>query len=161
MKKILLTICISLMALSAFSQTRADRRAAEEAAVMQMVNDTTYMISVTTALPMGWRTVNLSSYYSLEVAKDTVISHLPYFGRGYSIPYGGGKGLVFDGRIRDYEMTDTEDGGKDISFSVENEEDRYQFNLSIYPSGSAHINVNPGKRQPISYTGRVSLDMRE
>lgn len=159
MKKIFLVISVFLLAVSAFCQTRAERKAAEEAAVMEMVNDTTYIINVTSALPMGWKTVQLSSYYSLEVAKDTVISCLPYFGRAYSVPYGGGKGLVFDGVAKDYKVTDGKDGSKEIGFTVTNEEDSYTFNLSVYPGGSAHINVSSGKRQPISYTGRVSMEI--
>ena len=150
MKKIFLVISVFLLAVSAFSQTRAERKAAEAAAVMSMVNDTTYIIDVT---------VHLSSYYSLEVAKDTVISCLPYFGRAYSVPYGGGKGLVFEGVAKDYKVTDGKDGSKEIGFTVTNEEDSYTFNLSVYPGGSAHINVSSGKRQPISYTGRVSMEI--
>ena len=110
---------------------------------------------------MGWKTVHLSTYYSLEVAKDTVISCLPYFGRAYSIPYGGGKGLVFDGHAEDYTVSDGKDGSKEIEFTVMNEEDNYTFGITVFPNGSAHINVNSNKRQPISYMGRVSLEIRE
>ena len=161
MKKTFFVLIVTLLSVPSFAQSREDRRAAQAAAVMNMLNDTTYTIHVATALPMGWRTVNLSSYYSLEVAKDTVISCLPYFGRAYSVPYGGGKGLVFDGKAEDYRMTENKDGGREITFSVMNEEDKYRFSLSVYPGGSAYISVNSGKRQPISYTGRVSLGKKE
>lgn len=161
MKKIFLFILMSFAAIPAFSQTRAERKAAEAEAVMRMISDTTYTINVTSALPMGWKTVHLSTYYSLEVAKDTVISCLPYFGRAYSIPYGGGKGLVFDGYAEDYTVSDGKDGSKEIEFTAMNEEDNYTFGITVFPNGSAHINVNSNKRQPISYMGRVSLEIRE
>jgi len=37
----------------------------------------------------------LTSPYSVEIRNDSIISHLPYYGRAYSIPYGGGDSSFF------------------------------------------------------------------
>ena len=155
MKTFVIIRLTAMLSVPSFAQSRTERREAEAARIMEMVSDTVYTISVSSALPMGWKTVNLTSVYTLEVAKDSIISHLPYFGRAYSIPYGGGKGLMFEGKAKDYSVSDAKGGGKDIEFSVMNEEDNYTFNVTVYPNGSAYVNVNSNRRQPISYIGRI------
>ena len=155
MKKIFLFILMSFAAIPAFSQTRAERKAAEAEAVMRMISDTTYTINVTSALPMGWKTVHLSTYYSLEVAKDTVISCLPYFGRAYSIPYGGGEGLMFEAEIEGYVCRHGRRDTVEVEFSAQTREDRFEFRISLFPNGNANISVTSTNRQPISYGGEL------
>ena len=54
-----------------------------------MIENGRFTIEVDRALPMGGRTVHLTTPYSLEMRGDSAISYLPYFGRAYSLPYGG------------------------------------------------------------------------
>ena len=156
-----LLLCLGVAYSLSNARDRKSGDTDDETRIEKMINDTTYTINVSSALPMGGRTVMLNSYYSLEMAKDTVRSYLPYFGRAYSIPYGGGKGLVFDGTAENYVVKDGKKGGNEIEFTVRNEEDSYTYNLSIYPNGSAYISVRGNKRQPISYIGRIDLYGKE
>ena len=47
---------------------------------------------------MKGRSRALTSDYSIEIRNDSVFSYLPYFGVAYNVPYGGGKGLIFNAR---------------------------------------------------------------
>ena len=70
-----------------------------------MIENGRFTIEVDRALPMGGRTVHLTTPYSLEMRGDSAISYLPYFGRAYSLPYGGGDGMRFEESITDYQST--------------------------------------------------------
>lgn len=119
------------------------------------IADTAFVFNADRAIPMSGRNINLNYPYSLEVAKDTVKSCLPYFGRAYSIPYGGGDGLSFEGIAADYKSGKGKKGETEISFSVRTDEDFFKFSLKVYPGGSAFLTVIPVNRQSISYSGRV------
>ena len=45
-------------------------------------------------------------------------SQLPYFGRAYSIPYGGGQGLMFNAPIDQYTMAMGKRGAAKINFTA-------------------------------------------
>ena len=62
--------------------------------VREIVDSGRIKIDVDRAVPMAGRSVNLTSPYSLEIHGDSILSYLPYFGRAYSAPYGGGEGLT-------------------------------------------------------------------
>ena len=76
-------------------------------------------------LPMKGRSRSLTSNYSVEVRNDSVFSYLPYFGEAYNIPYGGGKGLIFNAPISQYQTKHLKKGKVQINFKVNNEEDKY------------------------------------
>lgn len=89
---------------------------------------------------------------------DTLISSLPYFGRAYLVPYGGGKGLNFSELISNYEVTKKPKGLTEIAIELTNEEDTYLYQLSIFDNGSATIDVRSKQRQPISYSGEMQIE---
>ena len=99
-------------------------------------------IEVDRALPMGGRTVHLTTPYSLEMRGDSAISYLPYFGRAYSLPYGGGDGMRFEESITDYQSTFDKKGTARIKF--------------VFSNGSAIISVTPTNRQNITYQGELA-----
>ena len=92
---------------------------------------------------------------SVEVRNDSLISYLPYFGRAYSVPYGGGKGLNFSERIGSYEEALLKNGKHHIEIGVTNEEDTYLYTIDVYDNGNSTIAVQSRQREPISYAGRI------
>ena len=105
--------------------------------------------------PRRGRTVHLSSPYSVEIRNDSVISYLPFYGRAYSIPYGGGEGLIFQAPLDEYEMEMNKKGTAKVKFTARSPEDKFTFNLTIYSNGSASINVNMQNRESISFSGEM------
>lgn len=139
------------------AQTKQEKKKQAEQAVRQLIEAKDYKINVDRAIPMRGGSKNLTSSYSLKVRNDSVYSYLPYFGVAYSLPYGGGKGLLFDESLTDYKIEYTKKGAAKISFKSRNNEDSYTFNLTIFPDGTASIQVAPVNKQSISYSGDLDL----
>lgn len=125
--------------------------------VKEKIENKRYTIDVTQMLPMSGQSRQLTSDYSLTIRNDTVVSHLPYFGRAYSVPYGGGKGLIFDALITDYKMTFDNKGTANITFQTRSEDDVYRFNMQIFNNGSSAILITPNNRQSINFYGNLDV----
>ena len=87
-----------------------------------------------------------------------LVSYLPYFGRAYSVPYGGGKGLNFTAPISEYKAEKDNKGTTQITVIVNNEEDILTYFLSVFDNGRATIDVRAREREPISYSGDLSIE---
>lgn len=98
------------------------------------------------------------SGYSLTVRNDSLISSLPYVGRAFNAPYGGGVGLSFSVPISSYNETTKKNGLREINIKVRNDEDSYSYRLQIFDNGSASIDVQPVQRDPISFSGDVVFE---
>lgn len=138
--------------------SRKERKFLLEQKTRQALADRHYTINVTTAHPLGYPTISLSTPYTLEVRGDSIISYLPYFGTAYSVPYGGGKALNFTGKITKYEDVVRKRGEHDITMEVYNEEDIYVYLLNVFESGSTSITVRSRQRTEISFLGNVDMD---
>lgn len=139
------------------AQSRKEKKEQKAKAVKERIVSENYKISVTTAYPRRGKSVQLSSPYSLGIRNDSVFSYLPYYGRAYSVPYDGGKGLIFNAPIKEYEMTTNRKGDARITFKARNPEDMYTFNVEVFSNGSASIRVNMNNRESISFHGDLEL----
>lgn len=161
-KHLLLLILALLMGLPTLSaQSKREKREQKKEAVKKLIVSENYKIDVNTALPMRGRSVPLTSLYSLEIRNDSVISYLPYYGRAYSIPYGGGNGLRFKAPLKEYDMQMDRKGNSVITFTARNPEDKYDFRMKVYSNGSASIDVTMQNRQSISFHGELDLAEKE
>ena len=154
----LILLCLSgmLAMQSATAQSRSEKKAQTERNVREAINA---KINVDYMQPMKGRSRALTSDYSIEIRNDSVFSYLPYFGVAYNVPYGGGKGLIFNAPITGYRKESLKKGKTRIDFKTGNEEDKYEYSLTIYSDGSANIHIQPMNRQAISYSGE--LDIKE
>ncbi len=159
MKKGLLAILaiVALMTGCATSAEKMARQAEVAAQVKEALQARHYKIDVHMMYPRRGSSVNVSSNYSLEVKGDTLVSYLPYFGRAYNVPYGGGKGLNFKALITGYRSEPGNKGLTRIQISTENEEDQYLYYLEIFNNGEATIDVQSRQREFITYSGRMDL----
>ena len=157
---LLLITAMSMPTLSA--QTKKEKKELKKQTVEKLVTSGKYKINVNRALPARGRSVTLTSPYSVEIRNDSVISYLPYYGRAYSIPYGGGgggEGLNFKAPLTDYKLEWDKKETAKIKFSARSEEDRFDFSIDVFSNGSSSIFVNMQNRQSISFQGE--LDMPE
>ena len=99
---LLLALLVGLPTLSA--QSKKEKKEQKKEAVRQLILSEDYKIDVNTAMPMRGRSIPLTSQYSLQIRNDSVFSYLPYYGRAYSVPYGGGSGLIFNAPLKEYTM---------------------------------------------------------
>lgn len=135
--------------------TKKERKEQREKEVKEQIVSENYKINVSTAYPRRGKSVHLTSPYSLEIRNDSVFSYLPFYGRAYNIPYGGGDGLIFKAPIHEYKMEMNKRGAAKVEFVTRNNEDRFQFSLNIYSNGSTSINVYMQNRESISFSGEV------
>lgn len=159
MKNVRLLILMGIVLLfggqSLFAQNKGEKEQLSTE-VKEMIEGKQFTIDVNRALPMGGNSVNLTSSYSFELKGDSAISYLPYYGRAYSVPYGGGDGLRFEKPIAEYECSYDKKGVANIKFITRTDDDRYRFSIQIYPGGSAYINVSPTNKQSISFQGELA-----
>lgn len=162
MKATRLMICLLTFllagSLSVSAQDKKQKKEETQKAIKELVEAQKINIDVDIAYPMRGKSRILTSNYSVELRNDSVFSYLPYFGVAYNVPYGGGKGLIFNEKITDYKLTFDKKGTAKVYFKTRNNEDSYIYNLSIYTSGDADVHVTPNNRQAISYRGEFIYD---
>ena len=147
-KQILMLLLVMLAGIPTLSaQTKKEKKEQKKEAVRQLIVSEDYKIDVNTAMPMRGRSIPLTSQYSLQIRNDSVFSYLPYYGRAYSVPYGGGSGLIFNAPLV-------------IKFSARSPEDFFEFRAKVFPDGTTSIDVTMQNRQAISYRGEVDLDKK-
>lgn len=135
--------------------TKSERKEARRSRVEQAADSRRFVIEVNTAQPRRYPQVQLSYGYSLEVAGDTIKSYLPYYGRAYNIPYGGGKGLDFTAPIKSYSDSGMKRGMRTIEIGTETGEDAYVYRIELSEDGYAGIEVFSKERESIAFRGEM------
>ena len=154
---IIFIVMAAALAGCATTAERMEREARTAAQVSEALASRHYTINVLMMYPQRGRAVNLTTNYSVEVKGDSLISYLPYFGRAYNVPYGGGKGLNFIAPITGYQTETDRKGITRVVLTTENEEDRYQYVLEVSSSGDSYVQVQSRQRDFIRYSGRMDL----
>jgi len=140
------------------AQSKQEKKDQKEEKVKELLESGYYAIDVERALPTNGSAVNLTSSYTLEMRGDSVISHLPYFGKAYSVPYGGGDGLRFTRTVTKKSITFDDKGTADVKFEARTDEDNFTYNIKVFSNGSATIFVQPVNRQSINFHGYLDLE---
>ena len=135
--------------------TNAERQAAITRQVQEGLDTRHYTIAVDWMKPLGGMARHVTSNYELKVNGDEVDSYLPYVGEAYRLPYGGGKGLNFKGKIEDYTITYLTSNRSHIEFRVTNDEDTYYFRIDVFNNGKSIINIIAQERDAISFDGEM------
>ena len=157
-KYLMVLLAMMLVACSTLTPAeKAERRAKRAQAVEQALAARHYRVSVNMMYPRNGKAKTVSSDYGLEVKGDTLVSYLPYFGRAYNVPYGGGKGLNFTETFTEYHSKKLSNGATQVLIKVKNEEDVYEFILEIFDNGSTSIDMNSRERESINYSGNMEL----
>ena len=154
---IIFIVLAAALAGCATTAERMEREAQTAAQVSEALASRHYTINVLMMYPQRGRAVNLTTNYSVEVKGDSLISYLPYFGRAYNVPYGGGKGLNFIAPITGYQTETDRKGITRVVLTSETEEDHYRYILEVSSSGDSYIQVQSRQRDFIRYSGRMDL----
>ncbi len=160
MRKLLLVIVPCLMVLLAAcgtgkGLTRAEREAQLAQQVESALENASYTIAVDWMKPLGGMPRHVSSDYELKINGDEVDSYLPYVGEAYRLPYGGGKGLNFKGKMMNYKVTPTTSNRYLIEFDVNNDEEVYHYRIDMFTNGKAIIDIIGNDRDAISFDGEM------
>lgn len=156
---LLLIVVVALIGMSACATAGSQERRAQVAAqVEQALTERHYTIDIDMMYPLRGRAVNVTSNYSLEIRNDSLISYLPYFGRAYHLPYGGGKGLNFSAPLQRYEAVRAKKDMTRILLEAVNDEDYYQYQIEVFDNGNATVYLRSREREAISYSGKMDLE---
>ena len=106
--------------------------------------------------PMNGRKRDLTPGFEISISKDTIISYLPYFGRGYIAP-------VSPSDV-DYDFTSTKftytvtPARKGWNISIKPRDQTYLSELyfRIFTDASASLNITSMDRSSISYDGYIT-----
>lgn len=140
------------------SEERAAQKAEYIRKVKVALDKRSYKISINRMLPMHGGSKSVSYGYFVTVRNDSLYSYLPYFGRAYDVPYGGGKGLSFEAPIGHYQETHAKSGLCQIDIELKNDEDNYSYHITVFDNGNSSIDVQSRKRDRISYTGEMIFE---
>ena len=155
----MLLASVLLLGACATQEERAARKAERARMVTAALNAREYKIDISRMIPSKGPSKSVSTY-SIEVRNDSLISYLPYFGRAYNVPYGGGKGLNFSAPISKYTEGEKKNGQREIEISVTNSEDTYLYVLNVFDNGSSSLYVRSRQREQISYTGDMIFERK-
>lgn len=155
MKKYLLLITAAIL-MACATLTPAERQELAKK-VNAALDDRHYTIDIRTMSPRRGPMKTVTSDWSLEVKGNTLVSYLPYIGRAFTVPYGGGMGLNFTAPISEYHEKKGSKNARQITILVSNNEDTYTYIIEVFDNGSSSIDVQARNREGISYSGDMSF----
>lgn len=130
----------------------------EKKTVISRVENRDFRILVDEMKPLRGPSVMLrDNDWALEVRRDSIGSVLPYFGRGYNVPYGTHMGLHFITRIDSYTEEKVKDDKWRIEIRCHTSQEAYDFILEIFDNGTAYISVSTRYRDVVNYTGHIDV----
>ena len=154
---------MALLLVSGCGTTRltSQEKLAEKQRVAQLVRERldarSFQVDFDYVIPFRGSGKSLTSRYSITVDGNTLDSYLPYFGVAQSLPYGGGKGLIFKEEIGEYSDEMVKKDRRVIRFSVNNQEDILVYILTVFDNGKADLDVHSFNRDDISFRGCLHL----
>lgn len=158
---LLLGVALLFGGQSLFAQSKKEKKEQKELEVKEMIEGGRFAIDVNRAVPMSGRAINLNSSYSLELNGDSVVSFLPYYGKAYSVPYGGGNSMDFKTTFSEYDLSYNKKGTATMKFRARTDDDTYAFTIEVFSNGSSTIRVTPVNKQGIIYYGELAPKKKE
>ena len=163
MKKFLSPIVFLLVTMlfvtaCATRQTVAEREATA-AEIRSMVESFEFMFVPRSAHPTGFRTIQLTQLFDVDVSPDMVRSGLPFFGRAFRAPLSPmDAGYHFTSTEFDYTVKPGRRDGNWLVRVVFNDLGRNViFDFDIWGSGSARLRITDPDRQSISFQGYIEM----
>lgn len=162
-KKYYIAFVLILLLLPGYAQEssgkvqRLKKRVEQEQQIEGLINSKTFVFVASRAIPQGVGSVDLTSNSNyIEFNPEKIKSYMPFFGRAYSIDYGGDGGIKFDEKPDVYKIATLKKGkGYEINASVSTTRDVYKLTLFVSPEGAATLTVTSNQRSTISYHGEI------
>ncbi len=158
--KKLLFILIFIAAVTNISNaqnSKQDKQDTKKTIVKNLIDSQNFIFVPQTVSPLRGGIRELTSYYDLEVSKDTIISYLPYFGRAYTAPLNPSEGGInFTSTNFDYKVIPGKKGAWDISIKPKNDVNVQELLLRVFDNSLASLNITSQNRDPISFQGHIT-----
>ena len=152
----LLTAALFLSGCGVLSETpveRREREAREARLVTENIQSGNFTIDIDRMYPLRGTSKSVTTY-SVSLKDGKINSHLPYIGRAWRVPYGGGHALNFEAEVSSYTVNPVRDGYEVILY-VKTDEDEHIYTFTIFDNGRSSLDVKSGNRERISYSGNM------
>ncbi|HZH00002.1 MAG TPA: DUF4251 domain-containing protein [Flavisolibacter sp.] len=108
------------------------------------------------ANPARGSIIQLTNLYDLQLKGDTLVAALPFFGRAFTAPVNmSDGGIRFTSTNFLYEVKQKKNKRWDVRIIPNDNQDVRQMYLSIFPNGSATLQVLSNSRESMSFTGYI------
>ncbi len=158
MKKISILILVAVfLGISGFQdENKKEKKARQRLEMAQLIQNGRFRF-VARSVNSELGTFNhLTTSYDLVIDSMQVKAFLPYFGRAYSVPYGGSGGVHFDLTAESIEKNWNEKKKLfTISTELSDSEDSYSLYLTAGLDGYADLKINFRNRTWITYFGTI------
>ena len=136
--------------------SKNEKKDAQFEQISALIEGGEFTYTVQSANPMGGKTIQITSSYTLEAKDGIYKAYLPYFGRTHSASYGGNGGVEFEGEPTDLKVSKNGDKRTvTISFNMKNKDESYGCSLVTGGGGNGTLTITSSKRSTISYYGVV------
>ena len=154
---LLVMMMTTLLMGCATTQERAQQRENTARQVAQAISERKLKVEVHSMMTQRYGAHRVTPDFYLLLRGDTLDSYLPFFGRAYgAVPYSTpSQGLNFTSPIEKMRTTELKHDGVRMEMEVSSQEDRYRYQLDIYPNGSAYIYVRAQERDAVSFDGEL------
>ena len=166
MKRILITLMAAALLFQGcgvLNESREDRLARLEREA-QMVRDGVengdFKVDIDRMIPLRGGSRHVDNY-SVKVKDGHIVSYLPYFGRAWDLPYGGGHGLNFEADIQESDVYREADGSYTVRLLIKTDEDTHVYTFQIFTNGSTSLLVQSKNREPINFNGDFSFEKED
>ena len=149
----LIIIGLAIFTACTGSRKLQNQIALDAASVKSMIDSKDFIFIAQSVSPRSGRTRDLSTGYQISISKDSIISHLPFFGRGYTAPISPAD-VDFDFTATKFTYT-TAAASKGWTISIKPVDQNYlqELYFRIFDNGSAYLNITSINRSTISYNG--------
>lgn len=152
-----LALAFIFLAMSGFQPSdKKEKKLQKEKAMYELLDSGRFRFIPSSARSSLGNFDNLGTYYELVLDSLHLKAYLPYYGRAYSVPYGGSEGVKFDQTVDEINK-DWNKKKQMFTFKAEvaDKNDSYLFYLTTGLSGYADLKITFRNRQPISYYGTI------
>lgn len=165
MRKSIAFLFVSVLLLSCATGQTASEKAAAARQLQDQIEDSiaqhTFKIAVDYVNPLRMPPKHLATGYSVALRGDTVESWLPYFGvaQRADITDNSSSPLIFKERAENLTVKKGRKGAYDIVFATRHRSEYLEYRLSIFPNGSATVDVTSSDRDAISFSGQMDVNV--
>ncbi|WP_430815959.1 DUF4251 domain-containing protein [Carboxylicivirga sp. RSCT41] len=165
MKTFISSIILSVLLILPFESTCAQKKNKKEKRMEQftetkkLVDSKQFVFVPDRAFPQGGRSIDLTTNYGfINILSDETEGDMPFFGRGFTVPYGGDGGIKFDKTAILNEEIELNEKKMRLSYSFEakSKNDHYRIRMDIGYNGSTSVSVTSNNRSHINYNGDIT-----
>lgn len=158
MKKLSVLVLVALfLGITGFQpENKKEKKARQKLEMAQLIQNGRFRFVANSARSNLGNFNNLGSTYDVVFDSLNIKASLPYYGRAYSVPYGGSGGVKFELTAKNIDRNWNEKKKLyTISTELSDSQDTYSIILTTGLNGYADLNINFRNRQWISYYGTI------